>query len=287
MSCRPLLSVNIDASYGGAQVLRGLAIEIAPGELLGVLGGSGAGKSTLVLSLLGLLGWRGGSVQGSILLNGQNLLSMSDRQLREIRGRAIGLVPQSPMTALNSAISLERHFREAWKAHREFDERMFHSKVQDLLREVHLPSDNQFLSRRPGQVSVGQAQRVLIALAILHEPSLIIADEPTSALDPLNQGQILDLLKRLNQTLGTAILYISHDLISVLRLVDRLAVLDQGRIVETLFVDCLCQARQPITRELLRTLPVSPAEILRARDASVVSESGEYRLRSRDKGTGF
>src|ERR1700751_2958008 len=91
MSCRPLLSVNIDASYGGAQVLRGLAIEIAPGELLGVLGGSGAGKSTLVLSLLGLLCWRGGSVQGSILLNGQNLLSMSDRQLREIRGRASGL----------------------------------------------------------------------------------------------------------------------------------------------------------------------------------------------------
>ena len=265
MNLDPLLAVNIDATYGSRGVLRSLSIQIAQREIVGVVGGSGAGKSTLALSLLGLLPWRGGSVKGTAFLNGLDLLSLSERQLRGLRGRAIGLVPQSPMTALNPAISLERHFREVWNAHREFHEEVFRNRVQELLREVQLPYEEEFLRRRPRQISVGQAQRVLIALALLHNPSLIIADEPTSAIDPLNQVQILELLKRLNQKHGTAVLYISHDLVSVLRLVDRIAVLDQGRIVETLPAERISHANEQITRDLVRTLPVDPEEILRRR----------------------
>jgi ABC-type dipeptide/oligopeptide/nickel transport system ATPase component len=138
------------------------------------------------------------------------------------------------MTALNSAISLQSHFNEAWKAHENRGRAVLAERIQALLAEVRLPSDSEFLRRRPAQISVGQAQRVLIALALLHRPALIIADEPTSALDPVTQTQIVDLLKKLNRRHGTTLLSISHDLVSVLQLSDRIAVLDGGTIVESL-----------------------------------------------------
>jgi ABC-type glutathione transport system ATPase component len=268
MMTRDLLNVKITASYRNARILEDVCFDLAEGELLGIIGGSGAGKSTLVLSLLGLLPWRGGSVSGEILLNGRNLLSFSNDQLRDIRGRIIGLVPQSPMSALNPAISLEKHFKEAWKAHRVFQADEFRLRLHDLLNEVQLPFDQEFLRRHPGQISVGQAQRVLVALAILHNPPIVIADEPTSALDPLNQAQVLSLLMNLNRKYRTAIIYISHDLISVLRLVNRIAVLHRGRIVETIATSRVSHAEHKITRELLSTLPVDPNEIVRSRCAT-------------------
>jgi ABC-type dipeptide/oligopeptide/nickel transport system ATPase component len=137
-----------------------------------------------------------------------------------------------------------------------------------LLAEVQLPSDAEFLRRRSSQISVGQAQRVLIALALLHRPALIIADEPTSALDPVTQTQIVDLLKNLNRQHGTTLLYISHDLISVLQLSDRIAVLDAGTIVENLPVADIGQARHAATLALLNALPVPPDVLLAYRDRS-------------------
>ena len=262
----------ITARYGNASVLEEISFDLEKGEILGLIGGSGAGKSTVVLSLLGLLQWRGGSVQGEISLSGRNLLLLSDSQLRHLRGREIGLIPQSPMSALNPAITLEKHFKAAWKAHRVFQADEFHTRVRDLMKEVQLPFDDEFLQRHPRQISVGQAQRLLIALAILHNPPLIIADEPTSALDPLNQTLVLSLLKDLNRKHGTAILYISHDLISVLQLVDRIAVLDKGRIVETIAADRIEDAAHQITRELLSTLPVPASEIIRSRGARRLAE---------------
>ncbi len=261
----PLLRVALQASYAGKAVLRDVTFTMQPGEVLGLVGTSGAGKSTLVFSLLALLGWRGGKASGEVLFQGRNLLTLPERTLRTLRGRRIGLIPQSPMTALNGAITLERHFREAWRAHASgpggLDERM-----RELLTEVQLPADRDFLRRKPGQISVGQAQRVLIALALLHRPDLLIADEPTSALDPVTQAQIVELLRSLNRRYGTALLYISHDLVSVLQLCERMAVLDGGTIVETLAIDALDRAQAPASRALLASLPVPADVLLRFRD---------------------
>jgi ABC-type glutathione transport system ATPase component len=268
MNGQALLQVNLQAGYAGKSVLRDIRFELLQGEVLGLVGTSGAGKSTLVLSLLGLLPWRGGSVTGEVMLDGQNLLTLPERELRRLRGRQIALIPQSPMSALNSAISLQSHFQEAWRAHEKRGRSVLEERMRELLAEVRLPCDSEFLRRRPAQISVGQAQRVLIALALLHRPALIITDEPTSALDPVTQTQIVDLLKRLNRIHGTTLLYISHDLVSVLQLSDRIAVLDGGAIVETLAVNELGEARHAATIALTQALPVPPHVLLSFRERS-------------------
>jgi ABC-type glutathione transport system ATPase component len=267
------MRVRLGASYAGKTVLHDIDFDLHRGEVLGLVGTSGAGKSTLVLSLLGLLPWRGGRVTGKIVLDGQDLLQLSEGRLRELRGRQLALIPQSPMTALNSAISLESHFREAWRAHEKNGAASL-ARVQRLLDEVQLPSDTEFLRRRPSQISVGQAQRVLIALALLHSPALIIADEPTSALDPVTQAQIVDLLRGLSRDHGATLLYVSHDLVSVLRIADRISVLESGTIVETLPLDRIAAARHPATLKLLSTLPVPPSVLLSYRNRPV--RKGHY-----------
>ncbi len=273
MSIHPLLRVDLQAGYAGKPVLRDVRFTLHQGEVLGLVGSSGAGKSTLVLALLGLLPWRGGSVQGKVVLEGENLLALPPRKLRTLLGRSVALIPQSPMTALNAAISLESHFHEAWRAHRGGEREALRTRVQELLAEVQLPSGAEFLRRRPSQISVGQAQRVLIALALLHRPALLIADEPTSALDPVTQTQIVQLLRMLNRRHDLTLLYISHDLVSVLQLADRIAVLDSGSIVESLPVTELADAQHPSTLALLHALPV-PAEVLLSfRDASSREEN--------------
>lgn len=263
MSRTPLLQAHFDASYGRHQVLKGVNLELYAGETLGLVGTSGAGKSTVVLALLGLLPWRGGKVVGEVLLEGRDLLRMKESEVRRLRGRRVALVPQSPTTALNSAISLWVHFEEAWRAHEHSGRGALQNRLASLLPQVQLPSDAEFLRRKSNQISVGQAQRIMIALALLHRPALLIADEPTSALDPLTQAELLKLLKELNCSTNTAMLYISHDLISVLQLCHRLAVLDAGTIVETLDVNALEeQARNPTTIALLNALPVPPSLLL-------------------------
>ena len=169
------------------------------------------------------------------------------------------------MTALNPAISLDRHFRAAWNAHVSHDPHALRERLQTLLPEMSLPCGPDFLSRRPSQISVGQAQRVLIAMALLHRPSLIIADEPTSALDPVTQMQIIDLLSEMNQRHSTTLLYVSHDLASVIRLAHRVAVPDAGRIVEDLPIRSFGRARHETTRALIRALPVPPDVMLQFR----------------------
>lgn len=268
MSDEPLLRVTLDATYGGKSILRDIRFDLNRGEILGLVGTSGAGKSTLVLSLLGLLPWRGGRVRGEVVLDGQNLLTLSDHELRSLRGRQISLIPQSPMTALNPAISLQSHFDEAWRAHQITGRATLAIRLKELMAEVQLPSDSDFLRRRSSQISVGQAQRVLIALALLHRPALVIADEPTSALDPVTQVQIVGLLRRLSRSHNAALLYVSHDLTSVLQLCDRVAVLDGGTIVENLPVSEFSNARNPAAISLLRSLPAPPDVLLRFRDSS-------------------
>ena len=259
----PLLRVNLQASYGGQIVLRDIRFDLGAGESLGLVGTSGAGKSTLILSLMGLLPWRGGKVVGEVLLKGKDLLRMHERDVRKLRGSRVALIPQSPMSALNSATSLRAHFDEAWRAHKPSGRKTLDTRLKELLPEVQLLFDDAFLSRRPAQISVGQAQRVMIALALLHRPELLIADEPTSALDPVTQAEIIRLLRRLQVDMGISLLYVSHDLVSVIQLCDRFAVLDHGVLVETLKVEHIEQAKHPATQSLLRSLPVPPDILLK------------------------
>lgn len=266
MKSAPLLDVYLQAGYGKSRVLEEIVFTLQPGEALGLIGASGAGKSTLVMALMGLLGWRGGVATGKVLLEGVNLLGLKEREARRLRGRRFALVPQSPLSALNGVLSLRAHFEQAWKAHAALHRGAFEARIAELLAQMRLPEE--VLKRRPGEISVGQAQRVLLALALLHRPSLLIADEPTSALDPVTQAEILRLLRRLHREEGTALLYISHDLASVLQLCSRIAVLDRGRIVESLPAEQIeQQARHPATQALLQALP-APAAVLRSHSAS-------------------
>jgi len=265
----PVLQVSLRAEYGGRCVLSDIQFELHAGETLGMVGTSGSGKTTLVMALLGLLGWKGGKASGEVLLNGVNLLTIPKEQARRIRGKTIALVPQSPMTALNHAISLRAHFEEAWRAHETTGKQFLDLRLQQLMEEVQLPGlSDEFLRRKPGQISVGQAQRVLIALALLHRPTILIADEPTSALDPVTQAEIVKLLRRLNLINGTSLLYISHDLVSVLQLCNRLAVLHSGTIAECMPISQLEHARHPASRSLLDALPVPVQVLLSYRNAA-------------------
>jgi ABC-type glutathione transport system ATPase component len=257
----PVLEVDLQAGYGRSTVLQQVAFRLHAGERLGLLGPSGTGKSTLLLALLGLLPLRGGWARGSVLLDGRNVLELPKREARALRGRAFALVPQSPLSALNPALSLQTHFEQAWKAHRPADAQQLASRVAALLRRVDLPGNPEFLKRKPGQISVGQAQRCTLALALLHGPAVLIADEPTSALDPVTQTEVIDLLREITTEQGTALLFVSHDLLSVLRLCSSIAVLSAGRIGEHLPVDDIVLATDPALRQLLRTLPV-PAEVV-------------------------
>jgi ABC-type glutathione transport system ATPase component len=258
----PVMQVRLRASYGNDSVLKDVEFELCAGEALGIVGTSGAGKTTLAMALLGLLPWRGAKAYGEVLLDGCNLLAMRAREARRLRGRRIAFVPQSPMTALNGAVSLQAHFDEAWRAHESSGRKGLAVRVRQLMEEVQLPIDDEsFLRRKSGQISVGQAQRILIALALLHRPAIVVADEPTSALDPATQAEIIRLLLRLTRTNGTALVYISHDLVSVLQLCHRLAVLHAGVLVESIRVAEISQAKHPATLRLLHSLPV-PVEVL-------------------------
>ncbi len=228
-----LLSAHFSVRYGDKpHVLRNLQLEIRRGEVLGLVGQSGSGKSTLALAVLGLLDKKRSKAEGTIKFQDSDLLQLSERDLRELRGRAITLVLQSPLSSLNPALKIKTQLKEAWRAHALGTREECANAIQTALQSVSLPADDDFLCKHPAQMSVGQAQRVLIAMAIMHRPALLIADEATSALDVITQSEILALFRKLNRSTGMAILYISHDLASVAGICDRIAILHQGEIVE-------------------------------------------------------
>ena len=202
-----LLSVNLTVSYPGkAPVLRGISLNIARGEIIGLVGQSGSGKSTLAMAILGLLGSQRATIEGNVIFQGADLLVMSERELRNHRGRSLSLVLQSPLASLNPALRLRTQLREAWRAHSDSNATNADCDraIRSALKSVSLPSDandnsEDFLRKRASQLSVGQAQRVLIAMAIMHRPALLIADEATSALDVITQSEIMELFARLNR----------------------------------------------------------------------------------------
>src|ERR1700721_3566612 len=227
-----LLSAHLSVSYAGKAVLRDVEFEIRRGEVLGLVGQSGSGKSTLAMAILGLLDAKRGRVEGTINFQGSNLLQLRERELRERRGRVLALVLQSPLSSLNPALKIRTQLKEAWRAHASGPAADCDRAIRAALESVSLPSSDEFLSKYPSQMSVGQAQRVLIAMAVTHRPALFIADEATSALDVITQSEILALFRELNRSTGMAILYISHDLASVAGICDRIAILHAGQVVE-------------------------------------------------------
>jgi len=260
MNSMDLLSADLTVSYGNRPaVLRDIRVSIQPGEIVGLVGHSGSGKSSLAAALLGLLECKGGRASGSVLWRGRELTALKEKEWQNVRGKQIAFVPQSALSSLNPALSLRTQLGEAWKLHRKGSRDERQAAILRALEAVALPTKDDFLKRYPSEISVGQAQRFLIAMAILHSPQLLIADEPTSALDAITQAEILTLFAQLNRERGTAMLFISHDLLSVFSLCHRVALLHDGSIVE-------CGTPQqvffrpihPFTQKLVAALPALP-----------------------------
>jgi len=254
---------------------------IERGEILGLVGQSGSGKSTLALAILRLLRLKGATVRGEVLFKGEDLLLRSESELRSLRGRDISIVLQSPLSSLNPALRIGTQLKEAWRAHAHGSKEGCHAAIQAALASVSLPGDIEFLRRRSSQLSVGQAQRVIIAMAILHRPALLIADEATSALDSITQAEILSLFACLNRELDMAILYISHDLLSVAALCHRIAILHEGQ-----FVECgpprliFGSPRHEYTKRLIAALPNEPLHGTRKEEPGLPNEVLAGRARS-------
>jgi ABC-type glutathione transport system ATPase component len=265
------LSAHLSVRYGDKPaVLQNVELNLRRGEVLGLVGQSGSGKSTLAMSILGLLDRKREHAEGAIHLEGQDLLKLTERELRDLRGRKIALVLQSPLSSLNPALKIRTQLKEAWRAHASGAASACDSAIREALDSVSLPSSDEFLRKRPAQMSVGQAQRVLIAMAILHRPALLIADEATSALDVITQSEILALFRSLNRAFGMAILYISHDLPSVSGICDRIAILHQGQIVESGSTQqVLLHPQHEYTQRLMAAMPKMPQPAASAKAAAV------------------
>ena len=266
-----LLSACFSLRYGDKPpVLREVNLEIRKGEVLGLVGQSGSGKSTLAMAILGLLDKKRTHTEGVIEFQDLNLLHLKECDLRRMRGRKLALVLQSPLSSLNPALKIRTQLKEAWRAHASGSKTDCERAIQMALESVSLPSSDEFLRKYPSQMSVGQAQRVLIAMAVMHRPALLIADEATSALDVITQSEILTLFARLNRQTGMSILYISHDLASVAGLCHRIAILHEGTIVECATADKIFSAPEhEYTRRLMAAIPHLPQRFANKAAASV------------------
>ncbi len=267
-----LLEARISVDYASKKgALKEAALEIARGETLGLIGESGSGKSTLALSIMRLIESR-----GRIVLDGRDLLKLGKAEMRSLRGRDIAMAPQSPIASLNPALRIGSQMREAWRAHRPRDGGSWRERSLAAFELVALGDGGALLERYPRQLSVGQAQRVLLAMAILHRPQLLIADEPTSALDPITASEVLALFRRLNQELNMAILFISHDLLSVASLCDRIAILRGGEIIESGAAgEIFRHPRHEYTRALLDAVPRAMPRQEATSDLIALSEFGQ------------
>ncbi|GIN10513.1 peptide ABC transporter ATP-binding protein [Shouchella clausii] len=265
MTNRPLLSVNelVTAFASGSDskpVVNGISFHVYPGEIVAIVGESGSGKSVTSLSIMGLLN-RNATIRGSILYEGQELLTMSATERRRLRGKEMSMIFQEPMSSLNPMLRIQTQIAEVLKIHnRSWSKSAIAKKVIDLLEQVDIPTPEETAKRFPHQLSGGMRQRVMIAIAIACQPKLLIADEPTTALDVTTQAQILALMKRLNKQNGTGIVFITHDLSVVADIADRVLVMHAGKIVEEATVfDLFDKPQHPYTIGLLKAMPTLDA----------------------------
>ena len=232
-----LLSINNLKTHfftkaGVVKSVDGVSFEIARGEILGIVGESGSGKSVTGFSIMGLVDQPGRIADGSIRFDGQDLVGMPEPQMRDLRGRRIAMIFQDPMMTLNPVLRVDTQMIEALRAHGKWSDEDARQRCRDVLGQVGIPSPDERLRSYPHQFSGGMRQRVAIAIALLHQPDLIIADEPTTALDVTIQAQILYEVQKLVAEHNTAMIWVTHDLAVVAGLANRVAVMYAGRIVE-------------------------------------------------------
>ncbi len=258
---RPLLSVqDLRVSFrtddGVVRAVDGISYDVQAGKTLGIVGESGSGKTVSSLTALGLTRARGSDISGKILFQGQDVVAMSDEQLRTIRGNDVAMIFQDPLSALHPFYKVGWQLVEAMQAHREIRRSAARARAAELLELVGIPDPRRRVDQYPHEFSGGMRQRAMIAMALANEPKLLIADEPTTALDVTVQAQILALLSDLQQRLGMAIIIITHDLGVVAEIADEIAVMYAGRIVERGSTQAIFRRPQhPYTWGLLKSIP--------------------------------
>jgi oligopeptide/dipeptide ABC transporter ATP-binding protein len=246
-------------TFGGTRVVKAvdrISFSLHEGETLGLVGESGCGKTTTCLSIVGLLPRAARTVGGSIVFEGEELTRKSKRAMRKIRGRRIAMILQDPMASLNPLFTIFRQVAEPAFFHQRLRGRSLRERVQDLLRAVRIPSPESRMREYPHQMSGGMRQRIVGAIALAGAPRLIIADEPTTNLDVTIQAQYLDMLKEIQQQMGVALIFVTHNLGIVARMCDRVAVMYAGKIVEQGPVrEMFDDPKHPYTRALLGSVP--------------------------------
>ncbi len=251
------LTTTFHLKAGVVQAVNGIDFLIEEGELVGLVGESGCGKSVSMRSILRIIPQPPGKIEsGKILFKGKDLLSLKEDQMRNIRGKEIAMIFQDPMTSLNPVLTIGRQLTETMEEHLQLSNEMAKKRVIELLDLVGIPDPKACLDRYPYEFSGGMRQRAMIAMALSCSPSLLIADEPTTALDVTIQAQVTELVKSLQKDLGMAVIWITHDLGVVARLVERVKVMYAGYIVEKAPVEKLySHPKHPYTRGLLASLP--------------------------------
>lgn len=261
-SSKHLLEVNNLKTFfytddGIVKAVDGLDFYINKGEVFGLVGESGCGKSVTSLSIMNLIETPGNIESGEIFFEGQNILSRSEKELTQIRGNHLSMIFQQPLTSLDPVFSIGEQIKEVFDIHKKLPKDEIHKKTIDMLKIVGIPDPESKVNAYPHQMSGGQAQRVMIAMALALEPKLLIADEPTTALDVTIQSQILDLLRGLQNKFDTSIILITHDLGVIAEMADRVAIMYAGKIVEQTGVHKIFSAPlHPYTQGLLASVPI-------------------------------
>ncbi|PQB05531.1 ABC transporter ATP-binding protein [Aureitalea marina] len=277
MSASPLLSVkDLKVSFGRkknqTEIIQGVSFDLKPNSILGLVGESGSGKSVTSLAIMGLLPAKTSQISGELSFEGQRLDQMNPKELRDLRGREISMIFQEPMTALNPSIRCGKQVAEVMKLHLGISSGEAKNRVISLFNQVQLPRPKSIYRSYPHQLSGGQMQRVMIAMALACKPKLLVADEPTTALDVTVQKEIIHLLKELQQENGMSIIFISHDLNLVSEIADEVVVMYQGNMVEkgsmekifkqpeATYTKALIEARPDMNQRLLRLPTISSLE---------------------------
>jgi oligopeptide/dipeptide ABC transporter ATP-binding protein len=262
MSAPPLLEVrNVVTAFrtdeGPVRALDDVSFRVEAGKTLGIVGESGCGKTVSALSIMRLLPEASGSVEsGAILLSGRDLLELSEREMRQVRGNKISMIFQEPMTALNPVVSVGKQVMEVFRIHRGHSRKRAREAAIDALEAVRIPDPARRADEYPFQMSGGMRQRVMIAMALACEPRVLIADEPTTALDVTIQAQILELMRQLQRQHGTAIVFITHDLGVVAEMADDVIIMYAGKVVEHgSAAEIYARPAHPYTQGLMRSIP--------------------------------
>ena len=265
----PLLEIDslrtwFDTLSGTVRAVDGVSFTVQAGQTLGVVGESGCGKSVTALSILRLLPTPPARHLGAIRYRGSNLLALSEREMRQIRGNRISMIFQEPMTSLNPVLTVGRQIAETVLVHQEVNRAEAMQRAVEMLRLVQIPEPERRAREYPHQLSGGMRQRVMIALALACNPELLIADEPTTALDVTIQAQILDLIKRLQKELGMGVMLITHDLGVVAESCDRVVVMYAGcKVEESSVLALFSQPLHPYTRALMASMPAMNSQLKR------------------------